>query len=128
MSTAVSGLTRAIRIVIDSAPSTIAKTSTWTGVSEPVASGRCEVRAIRRSMRWSIRWLIAAAEAAASQMPTKPATDWRSGGQPGTARNMPMIAVNTISATTRGLVSSRYCWAIEDMRSRRLAESEWAPR
>src|SRR5262249_10564994 len=41
-------------------------------------------------------------------MPIKPAIDSRNGGHPGTARNMPMIAVNTISATTRGLVSSRY--------------------
>jgi hypothetical protein len=28
---------------------------------------------------------------------------------------MPMTAVNTISSTTRGLVSSRYCLAIEDI-------------
>src|SRR5690606_37927835 len=75
------------------------------------ASGRLAVRTMSRSMRWSIRWLIAAAEAAASQMPMKPATAWRSGGSPGTARNMPTSAVNTISDTTRGLVSSQY-WSI----------------
>ena len=51
----------------------------------------------------------------------KPATDWRNGGQPGTARNMPMIAVNTISNTTRGLVSSRYWAASFRMRSFWLA-------
>src|SRR4029078_1940577 len=53
------------------------------------------------------RWLIAAADAAASQMPTVPNTSGCSGTMPGTARNMPMIAVNTISATTRGLVRER---------------------
>jgi hypothetical protein len=30
-----------------------------------------------------------------------------SGGQPGLANKVPTIAVNTINATTRGLVSSR---------------------
>src|ERR1700709_515910 len=41
-------------------------------------------------------------------MPIVPKTRPRQGTMPGTARNMPMIAVKTISATTRGLVSSRY--------------------
>jgi hypothetical protein len=113
----VSGFTSAIRMAIDKAPRLIANTSTCVGVSDPVGSGRCAVRAITRSMRWSIRWLIAAADAAASQMPMNPASDWRSGGQPGTARNIPMIAVNTIRATTRGLVNSKYWRAIEDIRS-----------
>ena len=38
----------------------------------------------------------------------KPTMLSRSGGSPGTARNMPTKAVNTISATTRGLVSVQY--------------------
>jgi len=89
-------------------PRISANASTCVGVSEPVASGRCAVRAMTLSMRWSIRWFSAAAEAAASQMPRLPAIVWRRGGSPGTARNIPMTAVKTISATTRGLVSSRY--------------------
>ena len=51
---------------------------------------------------------MAAAEAAASQMPSNPKTASRNGGKPGTARNIPTNAVNTINATTRGLVSSQY--------------------
>ena len=49
------------------------------------------------------------AEAAASQMPIAPSTICSHGhASPGRmARNMPMIAVNTIKATTRGLVSSQ---------------------
>ena len=51
---------------------------------------------------------MAAADPAASAMPAVPASSADSGGQPGTARNMPTTAVNTISATTLGLHSSRY--------------------
>ena len=64
--------------------------------------------------------MIAEAEAAASQMPIVPAISGRSGTMPGTARNMPMIAVNTINATTRGLVSSRYWWAMGGIVARRV--------
>jgi hypothetical protein len=38
-------------------------------------------------------------------MPTVPASSTWSGTAPGTARNMPITAVNTMSDTTRGLVS-----------------------
>ena len=59
-------------------------------------------------MRWSSSVVDRRAlDAAASQMPSKPSTRVAvSGGRPGTARNMPTSAVNTISATTRGLVRS----------------------
>ena len=55
--------------------------------------------------------VVAAALAAASQMPMLPASRRSHGhSSPGwIASSMPMIAVNTISATTRGLVSVQYC-------------------
>src|SRR5690348_17492061 len=49
-------------------------------------------------------------------MPSVPNTSARHGGMPGTARNMPITAVNTSSATMRGLVSSKYWAASEDIR------------
>ena len=58
------------------------------------------------SMPRSMIWLIAAADAACSVMPKVPQASAAIGGSSGTARNMPMIAVNTISITTRGLHSS----------------------
>ena len=65
------------------------------------------VRAICSSKRRSRTWLIAAALEAASPMPIVPKTSAPSGGRPGTARNMPTTAVNTISDTTFGLPSSK---------------------
>ena len=50
---------------------------------------------------------MAAAEAAASAMPEIAEDSASSGGSPGLASSVPTIAVNTISATTCGLVSSR---------------------
>jgi hypothetical protein len=49
---------------------------------------------------------MAAALEAARPMPAVPNTSACHGGRPGTARNMPTTAVNTISATTFGLPSS----------------------
>ena len=49
---------------------------------------------------------MAAAQLAASAMPRLPQTSAANGGQPGLASSVPTIAVNTISATTFGLVSS----------------------
>ena len=46
-------------------------------------------------------------QAAASQMPRAPKTKTFQGTMPGVARNIPTTAVNTSSATTLGLVSSR---------------------
>ena len=65
------------------------------------------VRDISASMRASSTWLIAAAEEAASAMPIVPQTSAAAGGKPGTARNMPTIAVNMMSETTFGLVSAK---------------------
>ncbi len=53
-------------------------------------------------------------------MPSVPQNRPPAGGSPGTARNMPTMAVNTISATTRGLVSWKYSPA-------RLANEAEAP-
>ena len=40
-------------------------------------------------------------------MPSVPNSTGPAGGMPGTARNMPITAVKTISDTTRGFVSAR---------------------
>ncbi len=56
---------------------------------------------------------MAAAAPATSAMPIVPKSTGSAGGIPGAARNMPITAVNTISATTRGFVNSRYCRNIE---------------
>jgi len=50
--------------------------------------------------------LIAAAAPATSAMPSVPASRMRGGTMSDVARNMPITAVNTISDTTRGLVSA----------------------
>jgi len=77
-------------------------------LSSPLAVARQAVRFMRASMPSSIRQLKAAAAPATSQMPAMAASivsDWASVGRPGTARAMPMAAQNTMSWTTRGLVS-----------------------
>ena len=48
---------------------------------------------------------MAAAAPATSAMPMVAAKNGRIATMPGTASSMPMMAVNTISDTTRGLVS-----------------------
>jgi hypothetical protein len=63
------------------------------------------VRAISASIFCSIRQFAAAAAPATRAMPAVPASNMRHGTIPGTARNMPITAQNTISDTTRGLVS-----------------------
>ena len=75
-------------------------------VTWPVGIGRFIVRAIFSSKRRSTTWLMAAALEAARPMPIVPYSRACHGGIPGTARNMPTIAVKTISATTFGLPSS----------------------
>jgi len=65
------------------------------------------VRLISASMRASSTWLIAAAEDAASAMPMVPQKSAAAGGKPGTARNMPTMAVNMMSETTLGFVSAK---------------------
>ena len=72
------------------------------------AVGRQAVRLILASMRCSTRQLKAAAAAATSQMPAQATSQPQSSrsGRPGTASTMPITAQNTISCTTRGLVSA----------------------
>jgi hypothetical protein len=53
----------------------------------------------------STRQFTAAAAPATSAMPIVPARKAWSGTAPGTARNIPITAVNTMSETTRGFVS-----------------------
>src|SRR5690606_19590539 len=98
-------------MAIDAAASTSANTSARAGVIWPTTIGRHEVRAIFASMRESSSWLIAAALEAASQMPKKPSAALRASVAPGTpsiAIRLPTSAVNTINATTRGLVRLQY--------------------
>src|SRR5437867_10947519 len=59
------------------------------------------------SIRCSTRQFTAAAAPATSQMPMVAASRSLGGTMPGTARNMPMTAQNTINDTTRGLVRLR---------------------
>ena len=88
------------------AHSTIENASVCVLVSSPFAVGRHAVRAIFASMCCSTRQLKAAAAEATSQMPMVAASAVRQSGRPGTASNMPMTAQNTMSCTTRGLVSA----------------------
>jgi len=106
VSTAVSVLTQSVRISIEATPRIRAKISASRVVSVPVGSGRKLVRVMMESKRWSRIWLMAAAEPAASAMPSVPSNRGMAGRPEGTDRNMPTTAVKTISDTTRGLVSS----------------------
>src|SRR5581483_3409359 len=73
-----------------------------------VGSGRRRVRLISASAARSKIWLNVAAEPAASAMPKVAYRKVTNGRKPGVERNMPTTAVKTISATTRGFVSSKY--------------------
>ena len=86
-------------------PTTLANIKVCIDVSCPRGNGRARVRAMIASIFCSTRQFIAAAAPATSAMPMVPAKNGCSGTMPGTARNMPIMAVNTISDTTRGLVS-----------------------
>ncbi len=102
--------THTTRMVMEITISTPANTSTCQGRTLPTTNGRHEVRAICASILASSNWLIAAAAEAASQMPRKPSAPVRTCsqvGMSGIARNIPTKAVNTISATTLGLVRSQ---------------------
>ena len=63
-------------------------------------------RSMSASILCSTRQFTAAAAPATSAMPRVAATRIRGGTIPGVARNMPITAVNTMSETTRGLVSA----------------------
>jgi len=84
-------------------------TSACRSLSSPRAVGRQAVRFIFASMPFSTRQLKAAAAPATSQMPMQATTARFTSaheGSPGTASTMPISAQNTISCTTRGLVSA----------------------
>ena len=78
----------------------------WGLLGRPLAVARQRVRAISASTVRSTRQLIAAAAPATRAMPTDAAIKRASGGKPGEARNMPIIAVKTIRLLTRGLHSA----------------------
>ena len=74
-----------------------------------LAVGRQAVRFILASMPFSTMQLNAAAAPATSQMPAQANSASRisaQAGAPGTASTMPISAQNTMSCTTRGLVSA----------------------
>jgi hypothetical protein len=91
------------------APSASENASAWVSVNSPRAVGRHAVRAILRSIWRSTRQLNAAAALATSQIPIVAGNAMRHSGIPGAANSMPITAQNTISCTTRGLVSAMYC-------------------
>jgi len=88
-------------------PTSIASVRVSAAEIAPRALARARVRAMRASMVRSTRQLIAAAAPATSAMPSEATRKRASGGKPGVARNMPIIAVNTISELTRGLHRSK---------------------
>ena len=77
------------------------------GLTRPLGKGLFTVLAIRASISCSIRQLKAAAAPEAIKMPIVEGIKMLSGTNPGVARNIPMTAVNTIIAETRGLQSGK---------------------
>src|ERR1700740_1718323 len=71
----------------------------------PITVGRPRVRAITASIFCSTRQLKAAAAPATSAMPAVAHARRPGGGSVGAAGSIPITAVNTMSETTRGLVS-----------------------
>ena len=67
------------------------------------------MRTILLSIACSTRQLNAAAALDTSQMPKVAGSAKASLGHPGSASSMPITAQNTMSCTTRGLVSAMYC-------------------
>ena len=85
----------------------LANTNVSLELTWPVGSGLPRVRAILASISCSIKQLNAAAAPEASPIPTVAAINISSGTILGVARNIPIMAVNTISAETRGLHSGK---------------------
>lgn len=105
----VSGLTMNHSSAEPAAHSSAEKTRVCLSLSSPRAVGRQAVRFIFASMPFSTRQLNAAAAPATSQMPMQAtAASFTSphDGSPGMASTIPISAQNTISCTTRGLVSA----------------------
>ena len=105
----VSGFTSAYSVARPAPPTSPEKTSVSGVDTEPRGKGLARVRAIKASIFCSTRQLTAAAAPATSQMPIDPNSSTRNGTGPSVASNIPMIAVKTIKATTRGFVSWKYC-------------------
>ena len=103
---AVNQLTQVRSTKADPAARMQAKTVTEPEASTPDTTGRLRVRAMTASIRRSTAWLKAAPAAAPSPIPAVAAKRMSSGTIPGTARNMPTTAVNTMAATTLGLHTS----------------------
>src|SRR6266705_1358070 len=103
----VRGLTRAYSIHSPVPPTAPANASVCSDVSSPRGKGLARVRVMTASILCSTRQFTAAAAPATSQMPMVAARRSFGGTMPGTARNMPMTAQNTINDTTRGLVRLR---------------------
>ena len=106
MSAAVSQLVQSRSTPAEPAARTQAKTVTVRGARTPDTTGRFRVRAMAASIRPSTAWLKAAPAAAPSPIPAVPARRMSRGTIPGTARNIPTTAVNTIATTTFGLHTS----------------------
>jgi len=102
----VSGFTAMYSSALPAAHSSAENVRVWVSVSCPLAVGRHAVRAMRASMPCSTRQLNAAAAAATNQMPTVAGNATLQSGRPGVASSMPITAQNTMSCTTRGLVSA----------------------
>ncbi|MNT36499.1 hypothetical protein D3C72_1725850 [compost metagenome] len=105
----VSGLTQKYNKTEPATPSTAENSSVCTLDSSPLAVGRQAVRFILASMPCSTMQLKAAAAPATSHTPAQAkaiSPSCEADGSPGTASTMPMRAQNTMSWTTRGLVSA----------------------
>jgi hypothetical protein len=72
------------------------------------------VLTIRASISCSIKQLKAAAAPEAINIPTVDGIKICSGTNPGLAKNIPITAVNTIIADTRGLHSGKKFWKRTD--------------
>jgi len=73
--------------------------------TSPLGKGLPRVRAITESIFCSTKQFTAAAAPATKAIPRVPKIRAFNGTAPGTERNIPIIAVKTISETTLGLVS-----------------------
>ena len=88
-------------------PRIVAKIVVCADETCPVGSALPRVRAIIASILCSIRQLKAAAAPDANAMPSVVASNNDQGTMPGVARNIAMMAVNTMSEVTLGLQSEK---------------------
>src|ERR1700757_1110587 len=105
----VNGLTKLYSVHMPRPPITPENTKVCATVISPRAIGRLAVLAIRESISRSTKQLTAKAAPAKSQIPMVAGTTKCQLGNSGVAKNMPIMAQNTASCVTRGLVSAQYC-------------------